>query len=125
MMELRIRACHVRGSFECKDNLPPPVSTRALMEEPAGFDYMRLAHPPVTFRHEKLKSEERLPAARRYIAEHKLNELFPGTHDDLGIIVQGGLYNALIRACSNSAWRTPLARATFPPGAQRHLPAGA
>ena len=23
MLELRIRACHVRGSFECKDNVAP------------------------------------------------------------------------------------------------------
>ncbi len=98
ILELRIRACHVRGSFECKDNLPPAVSTQALMAEPAGFDYAKLAHPPVTFRHEKLKGEERIPAARRYIAEHGLNELMPGKHADLGIIVQGGLYNALIRS---------------------------
>ena len=35
ILELRIRACHVRGSFECKDNVAPAVSTRALMEEPA------------------------------------------------------------------------------------------
>ena len=59
---------------------------------------MRLAHPPVTFRHEKLKVEERLPAARRYIAEHRLNEWFAGRRDDVGLIVQGGLYNSLIRA---------------------------
>jgi indolepyruvate ferredoxin oxidoreductase, alpha subunit len=98
ILELRIRACHVRGSFEAKDNLPPAVSTRALMENPAGFDYMRLAHPPVTFRHEKLKGDERIPAARKYIAEQGLNDLMPGKHDDLGIIVQGGLYNALIRS---------------------------
>jgi indolepyruvate ferredoxin oxidoreductase alpha subunit len=98
ILELRIRACHVRGSFATKDNRPPPVSTRALMENPAGFDYMRLAHPPVTFRHEKLKGEQRIPAARKYIAENKLNELFPGKHEDLGLIVQGGLYNALIRS---------------------------
>ncbi len=99
LMELRIRTCHVRGSFECKDNLAPAVSTRALMTEPAGFNYMKLAHPPVTFRHEKLKGDERIPAARRYIVEHGLNELVPGQrHADLGIVVQGGLYNALIRS---------------------------
>ncbi|VWX62440.1 Indolepyruvate ferredoxin oxidoreductase alpha subunit [Burkholderiales bacterium 8X] len=98
IMELRIRTCHVRGSFDCKDNQPPLVSTRALMENPAGFDYMRLAHPPVTFRHEKLKGDERLPAARRYIAENKLNEHFPGKHEGVGLIVQGGLYNALMRS---------------------------
>ena len=36
IMELRIRACHVRGRFACKDNLAPKLSTRALIEEPAG-----------------------------------------------------------------------------------------
>ena len=98
LLELRIRACHVRGSFVCKDNVAPAVSTRHLMEEPAKFDYTRLAHPPVTFRHEKLKGEARIPAARRYIAGHGLNELFAGKRDDVGLIVQGGLYNSLIRA---------------------------
>ena len=98
IMELRIRACHVRGSFVCKDNLTPTLSTRALIEEPAGFDYMRLAHPPVTFRHEKLKIEARIPAARRYIAEHALNEHHDGEHKDVGLIVQGGLTNTLLRA---------------------------
>ena len=98
ILELRIRACHVRGSFEARDNLRPAISTRALMEDPAGFDYMKLAHPPVTFRHEKLKGDERIPAARKYIAEQGLNELMPGKHADLGIIVQGGLYNSLMRS---------------------------
>jgi len=98
ILELRIRAFHVRGSFEAKDNVPPALSTRALLEEPAGFDYSKLAHPPATFRQEKLKGEERIPAARRYIAQNKLNELMPGKQADLGIIVQGGLYNSLVRS---------------------------
>src|SRR3954470_17831381 len=98
MLELRIRACHVRGSFQTKDNISPPVSTRALMENPTAFDYMKLAHPPVTFRHEKLKGEQRIPAARRYVVDHGLNEIFAGKRDDIGIVVQGGLYNALIRS---------------------------
>ncbi|MBA2676757.1 indolepyruvate ferredoxin oxidoreductase subunit alpha [Ramlibacter sp.] len=98
LLELRIRACHVRGSFDTRDNVAPAISTRALLEEPAAFDYMRLAHPPVTFRQEKLKYEQRIPAARRYIAENGLNELMPGRRTDLGIVVQGGVYNALMRA---------------------------
>ena len=98
ILELRIRACHVRGSFRTKDNIKPLVSTRNLMEQPAGFDYMKLAHPPVTFRQEKLKTEQRIPAARKYILEQKLNELFDGPQKDVGILVQGGLYNALIRS---------------------------
>lgn len=97
ILELRIRACHVRGSFAARDNRMPAISTRHLLDNPAAFDYDRLAHPPVTFRHEKLKHEQRIPAARAYIHEHQLNELFPGKHSDLGIVVQGGLYNTLIR----------------------------
>jgi indolepyruvate ferredoxin oxidoreductase alpha subunit len=99
MMELRIRACHVRGSFTTKNNQAPAVSKREKLDgPPKEFIYDRLAHPPATFRQEKLKSEVRLPAARKFIAEHKLNEVFPGTEDNLGIIVQGGLYNGLLLA---------------------------
>ena len=98
IMELRIRACHVRGSFESRDNQAPRISKQRLMDEPAAFDYMRLAHPPVTFVHEKRKWEERVPAARRFITEHRLNEHFEGTtHKHLGLIVQGGIYNTLVR----------------------------
>jgi indolepyruvate ferredoxin oxidoreductase alpha subunit len=97
IMQLRIRACHLRGRFACKDNVAPKVSTRAQMGAPAPFDYARLAHPPVTFIHERLKVEQRLPAARRFIVERGLNEIFPGS-GDLGIIVQGGVYNSLVRA---------------------------
>ena len=98
MMELRIRACHVRGSFISKDNRAPVVSSLAPLTEPASFDYGRLAHPPATFRHEKLKIDERLPAARDYIVKHGLNEHHEGKHTDIGIIIQGGLTNALLRS---------------------------
>ena len=114
LMELRIRACHVRGSFICKDNVAPAISTLRLMEEPARFDYSRLAHPPVTFRHEKLKVEARIPAARRYIAEQRLNELFGGEGGDVGLIVQGGLYNSLIRALQQFGLADAFGHAAIP-----------
>jgi indolepyruvate ferredoxin oxidoreductase alpha subunit len=98
IMQLRIRACHLRGQFACKDNVAPRFSTRTPLGAPAPFDYVRLAHPPVTFLHERLKIEQRLPAARRFIAERGLNEVFRGTRSGLGIIVQGGVYNSLIVA---------------------------
>ena len=99
MMELRIRTCHVKGQFVCKDNVAPRLSKKNLLQEPASFNYMRLAHPPVTFAQEKRKVEHRLPAARDYIVQHQLNEHFQGTtHADLGLVIQGGLYNTLIRA---------------------------
>ncbi len=98
MMELRIRACHVRGSFKTRSNRAPAVSKKHLLEgPPREFIYDRLAHPPATFRQEKLKSDVRLPAARKFIAEHRLNEVFAGS-EDVGIIAQGGLYNTLLRA---------------------------
>ena len=98
MMELRIRACHVRGSFKTKQNLSPAVSTRQKLDgPPKEFIYDRLAHPPAIFRQEKLKSDVRLPAARRFIAENRLNEVFAGA-ENVGLIVQGGLYNGLMHA---------------------------
>ncbi len=100
MLELRIRACHVTGSFAATDNRPADVSRNARVG-PAAFNYDHLAHPPATFRQEKLKFEQRLPAAQRFILEHGLNEMMPGELDDCGIIVQGGVYNALIRALGN------------------------
>ena len=98
ILELRIRACHVRGSFVAKDNRQPAIGTHQLMAEPAPFNYEQLSHPPVTFGHEKHKGAVRLPAARRFIVERGLNELFDGPRQGLGLIVQGGLYNTLIRA---------------------------
>lgn len=98
MMELRIRTCHVRGSFTASDNIAPAISGRNLQQQAASFSYDRLSHPPATFRHEKLKYEVRMPAARRFIEDEGLNELFDGLHGDVGLIVQGGLYNTTIRA---------------------------
>ncbi len=100
VLTLRIRACHVRGTFECRDNVAPAVSTRHLLDDPAAFDYGKLAHPPVTFAQEKRKSGERIPAARRYIVDHALNERIGGTRGDVGIVVQGGLFNSLVRAAA-------------------------
>jgi indolepyruvate ferredoxin oxidoreductase, alpha subunit len=114
VMELRIRACHLRGRFTAKDNRAPGRSTRALIDEPAGFDYMRLAHPPVTFRHEKLKVEQRLPAAQAYIAAHRLNERFDGARGEVGIVVQGGLFNALQRALQALGLADPFGTSDLP-----------
>jgi len=97
-MDLRIRACHVHGSFKAGANRAPALSTRKLRPDAASFDYERIPHPPATYRQEKLKMGVRLPAARKYIREHRLNELFAGSERSVGIICQGGLYNNLLRA---------------------------
>jgi indolepyruvate ferredoxin oxidoreductase, alpha subunit len=97
MLELRIRACHVTGEFETKDNRKGEYSGVNRITTPAKFNYSRLAHPPVTYAQEKLKVEQRMPAARAFIREHQLNELIAGALDDVGIIVMGGLSNSVLR----------------------------
>ena len=97
MVELRIRACHVHGSFVCKDNVRPRFSTRQMIEA-ADFDSGRICLPPATYAQEKQKIDVRWPAAVKFVREHKLNEVFAGRHDDIGIILQGGMYNGVIRA---------------------------
>ncbi|GIK79882.1 MAG: indolepyruvate ferredoxin oxidoreductase [Alphaproteobacteria bacterium] len=98
MLDLRIRACHVTGEFVAKNNRRGDYSGLNRLSGPPRFDYGRLSHPPVTFVQERLKVEERLPAARRFIRERKLNEIIPGEHDDVGIVVLGGLTNSVLRA---------------------------
>jgi len=97
MLELRIRACHVHGSFECQDNLKPKFSRLNPLPRPI-FDVERIPLPPANYSQEKHKVAVRMPAALRFIAEQQLNEFFPGELKEIGVIVQGGLYNTLIRA---------------------------
>ena len=98
MLELRIRACHMHGRFTAKDNRPPALPLKAAMEAPVR-NVDRIVLPPANFLHEREKIDRRLPAAIAYIAEHRLNETIAGDrHPDIGIIVQGGLYNGLMRA---------------------------
>lgn len=97
MLELRIRACHVHGSFVCKDNKAPTVSRKHVLQKP-DFDYGRICLPPATYAQEKHKIEVRWPAAVKYVREQRLNEVFPGRSGDVGIILQGGMYNTVVRA---------------------------
>jgi indolepyruvate ferredoxin oxidoreductase alpha subunit len=97
MLEMRIRACHVQGSFTTKRNQAGKFSKKNFIADP-DFDYNRICLPPATYAQEKHKVEVRWPAAVRFIREQRLNEIFPGERSDLGIICQGGMYNAVIRA---------------------------
>jgi indolepyruvate ferredoxin oxidoreductase alpha subunit len=98
MMELRIRACHVTGEFKTKANRRAAFSGKNRLAGPPRFDYGRLAHPPVIYSQERLKVDERLPAAQQFIHARKLNEVLVGDLADVGIIVLGGLTNGVLRA---------------------------
>jgi indolepyruvate ferredoxin oxidoreductase alpha subunit len=98
MLMLRIRACHVSGRFIAKNNRRPSFSAADALRAPAR-DYGRIILPPSTYAQEREKIETRLPAAVRFIAEQELNEFAAGeAAADVGIVLQGGLYNNTLRA---------------------------
>ena len=96
MLELRIRACHVYGRFTTKANKRPEFGLTDAPENPRR-DLNRIAMPPMTYVHERDKWETRWPAAVKYIQDNRLNEFFDGDADDIGIVVQGGIYNTALR----------------------------
>jgi indolepyruvate ferredoxin oxidoreductase alpha subunit len=97
ILQLRIRGCHVHGRFIAKDNKRPPFSLAQALENPVR-DVSRIVLPPASFQHEHEKVAARWPAAVQFIKEKQLNETFDGDVEELGIILQGGLYNGVIRA---------------------------
>ena len=97
MLELRVRACHLYGSFEAKDNVRATFQLKDAMENPVR-DVSRIVLPPANYLHEHEKINKRWPAAVDFIKKNRLNEFLGGSLGDVGIVVQGGLYNTLIRA---------------------------
>jgi indolepyruvate ferredoxin oxidoreductase alpha subunit len=112
MLMLRIRACHVYGRFTTKANKRPAFAAADALAAPSR-DYSRIILPPSTYAQEKEKIEKRFPAALRFVAEQQLNDFIPGEVDDIGIVLQGGLYNNTLRAlelldCADSFGNTKI-----------------
>ena len=97
MLQVRIRSCHVHGRFITKENKRPRYTLKQALENPVR-DTSRIVLPPASFTHEHEKIQQRWPAAVKFIREKKLNEFFDGDFKDIGLILQGGLYNGVIRA---------------------------
>ena len=114
MLELRIRACHVTGAFAAKANRRATYSPRHRLSGPPRFDYGRLAHPPLTFVQERLKIEDRLPAALAFLRAEQLNQTIPGDLVEIGIIVMGGLVNGVLRALARLGLADPFGASRIP-----------
>ena len=97
MLMVRIRSCHVTGSFETRDNQRPPLTVPEAAANPRS-DFNRVVLPPMSYLHEKDKIENRWPAAEIFIRDNGLNEFFGPEKAPLGVVVQGGMYNSVIRA---------------------------
>ena len=96
-LQLRIRSCHLHGSFVTSENRRPGFSLKQALEQPRR-DLDRIVLPPASFLHEKEKVTRRWPAAVRFIEQRGLNEFFDGDIEHIGVIVLGGLYNNTVRA---------------------------
>ncbi|PCE65903.1 indolepyruvate ferredoxin oxidoreductase subunit alpha [Sediminicola luteus] len=101
ILQLRVRSCHLYGQFIANDNKRPDYSLSEALNNPER-DVNRIVLPPASFKQEQEKVKSRMPRALEYIKKHKLNEVFQGEREDIGIIVQGGLYNNLNRALALS-----------------------
>ncbi|OAM79123.1 indolepyruvate ferredoxin oxidoreductase subunit alpha [Devosia elaeis] len=98
MLQVRIRACHVHGQFVAKDNRKPAFTMREALENPIR-DLNRIVLPPQSITvHDREKLEQRWPAALDFIRERQLNEFFGPEEGPVGIVLQGGMYNSVIRA---------------------------
>ncbi|MDP9896872.1 indolepyruvate ferredoxin oxidoreductase alpha subunit [Variovorax boronicumulans] len=100
MLELRIRSCHLHGSFVTRENKRPGFTLKDALENPTR-DVNRIVLPPASFLHEKEKLEQRWPAAVKFIQERQLNEFVEGDLDHIGVISLGGLSNNVLRALKN------------------------
>ncbi|MEP1209773.1 MAG: indolepyruvate ferredoxin oxidoreductase subunit alpha [Rhizobiaceae bacterium] len=110
MLMVRIRSCHVTGSFPTRANKRPDFTVRDALANPRS-DYARVVLPPMSYVQEQDKINTRWPAAQAHIRDHGLNEFFGpsggeggeggnngGERGAIGIICQGGMYNGVIRA---------------------------
>ena len=97
MLMMRIRACHMHGRFVASDNRRPAFTVADALAAPRR-SYDRIILPPSTYQQEREKIDKRWPAAVEFVARHALNERHDGDLRDIGIVLQGGLYNTLLRA---------------------------
>lgn len=97
MLMVRIRSCHVTGQFIARDNQRPKLTVKDALSAPRS-DFNRVVLPPMSFAHEQDKVKNRWPAAEAFIRQRGMNEIFGPQGSPLGIVVQGGMYNGLIRA---------------------------
>jgi len=97
MLMVRIRSCHVTGQFQTASNKRPPLSVREALSNPQR-DFKRVVLPPMSYVHEQDKVTHRWPAAEAFIRKNNMNEIFGPSDAPVGLIVQGGMYNGVIRA---------------------------
>ena len=110
---LRIRACHLRGRCVARANVAPVFTAADALAHPVRT-YDRIILPPSTYAQEREKIEDRWPAAIEYLERHGLNETHSVDAADVGIVLQGGLYNAVLRALERLGLADVFGHSTIP-----------
>jgi indolepyruvate ferredoxin oxidoreductase alpha subunit len=96
---VQTRAANVRGTIVCDDNIDPPISITRPVDQLRHDDHTIPLGKPA-HEQEHAKYWQRLPAARQFVLDHGLNELFPGagTLTRAGLITHGVVFNTAMRA---------------------------
>ncbi len=100
MFILSTRIAYIRNKMVCKNNISPDISTLNPIKD-IITDVEKIPLPPFSQQQEKLKFESRIPAAKQFITQNSLNELFEGEQNSIGIITHGSIYNSLLRCLYN------------------------
>jgi indolepyruvate ferredoxin oxidoreductase, alpha subunit len=100
MFLLSTRVAHIRNKMVCRDNEIPAISMNNRLDD-LSTEQETIPLPPFTFDQEKKKFHERIPAAKKFILERKLNEFIEGTETNIGIITHGMIFNSLMRCLYN------------------------
>jgi indolepyruvate ferredoxin oxidoreductase, alpha subunit len=100
MFILSTRIAYIRNKLLCSNNKTPQISTL----NPINYinrDIEKIPLPPFSQEQERLKFEQRIPAAKKFILDNGINEFFEGDEKSLGIISHGSLYNSIMRCLYN------------------------
>lgn len=100
MFLLSTRVGHIRGKITCKDNIQPKISMLSPLND-LTTDLNKIPLPPFTYEQERNKFSKRIPAARQFIVERRLNEIIEGNDQTLGIITHGMIFNSMMRCLYN------------------------
>ncbi len=115
MYLFRTRTGNLKMNYRCDDNQSPAINMNQPVER---WNDIRpqVPIPPYSAAQERRKFEERMPAARKFIREHKMNEVFPGAsgNEKIGIITHGMLHNTMLRSLAMLGKADELGNCDFP-----------
>lgn len=100
LYKLRQRNCRVTGEFRTNNNASSQFSALHPISARRATEKMVLPAQVESQERDKV-SRKKLAAA--FIKEQRLNEVIPGKHQHLGLIMSGGLYNTVIQALRHQA----------------------